>query len=246
MVPEPETKKEPAKCSVEDCEGQARTRGWCGKHYQRWKFNGDVNYNPDVKQTTLLRKECKLCQNPIHKNFLCKSHYDLEKFRCKKCDQIVYRAKLCKEHYFEQRKNVVAPKQVGYSGQNRNRLDASLETQLSSDAVKFVRRLNEKCRDRRRERLRAGRIEAGEVTITLNDIARKFIFQEMRCHWSGMDFVFVREHLRCPTLDRLDPEKGYTPENTVIACRWANLARNDASVEETLDLFSHLKVDNRS
>jgi hypothetical protein len=28
-------------CSIEDCENQARTRGWCPKHYRRWQMHGD-------------------------------------------------------------------------------------------------------------------------------------------------------------------------------------------------------------
>jgi hypothetical protein len=28
-------------CSVEGCPGQAKTRGWCGMHYQRWFKHGD-------------------------------------------------------------------------------------------------------------------------------------------------------------------------------------------------------------
>jgi hypothetical protein len=28
-------------CSVDDCTAAAHARGWCGKHYQRWRLNGD-------------------------------------------------------------------------------------------------------------------------------------------------------------------------------------------------------------
>lgn len=30
-----------SKCAVEECERIAETRGWCGKHYQRWQKYGD-------------------------------------------------------------------------------------------------------------------------------------------------------------------------------------------------------------
>jgi hypothetical protein len=33
----------PKKCSVNDCERDAKERGWCHGHYQRWKRTGDVN-----------------------------------------------------------------------------------------------------------------------------------------------------------------------------------------------------------
>lgn len=28
-------------CSIPDCDNPARARGWCTKHYQRWKHHGD-------------------------------------------------------------------------------------------------------------------------------------------------------------------------------------------------------------
>lgn len=30
-----------ATCSVDECGGPARTRGWCDKHYRRWRRHGD-------------------------------------------------------------------------------------------------------------------------------------------------------------------------------------------------------------
>lgn len=30
-------------CSIGGCTSLARARGWCGKHYQRWKISGDPN-----------------------------------------------------------------------------------------------------------------------------------------------------------------------------------------------------------
>lgn len=34
-------------CTILDCEDRKLARGWCSKHYQRWKIHGDPNYNPD-------------------------------------------------------------------------------------------------------------------------------------------------------------------------------------------------------
>ena len=33
-----------ATCSIEGCGHQAWTRGWCNKHYQRWRLTGNAGY----------------------------------------------------------------------------------------------------------------------------------------------------------------------------------------------------------
>lgn len=33
-------------CSIEGCENPAKTRGWCGKHYQRWSLKGTMDDPP--------------------------------------------------------------------------------------------------------------------------------------------------------------------------------------------------------
>ncbi len=41
-------------CSVDDCDSDARIRGWCRKHYLRWHTHGDPTYVVDTTKT-----ECK-------------------------------------------------------------------------------------------------------------------------------------------------------------------------------------------
>jgi len=36
-------------CSVEDCRAEARKRGWCLKHYMRWRRHGDPTKVGDTK-----------------------------------------------------------------------------------------------------------------------------------------------------------------------------------------------------
>lgn len=37
-------------CQVEGCEGRHYARGWCSKHYQRWRLHGDPLYIGSVVQ----------------------------------------------------------------------------------------------------------------------------------------------------------------------------------------------------
>jgi 5-methylcytosine-specific restriction endonuclease McrA len=62
-------------CSVSACERRATRRGWCGKHYARWRSTG----NP----TTATRRELSIglhcsvngCSRPIKSRMLCRPHY---------------------------------------------------------------------------------------------------------------------------------------------------------------------------
>lgn len=49
-------------CSIEGCTSTVRARGWCSKHYQRWKANGDpVALAPRVKDWPDGTRECTEC-----------------------------------------------------------------------------------------------------------------------------------------------------------------------------------------
>ena len=47
-------------CSVDDCDAQARARGWCGRHYNRWYYSG----SPDVPEDGS-SQVCKRCSAPL-------------------------------------------------------------------------------------------------------------------------------------------------------------------------------------
>ena len=42
-------------CSIPECCKPAEKRGWCGKHYQRWRVNGDPNVVKQVPSGTCMR-----------------------------------------------------------------------------------------------------------------------------------------------------------------------------------------------
>lgn len=77
----------------------------------------------------------------------------------------------------------------------------------------------------------AARARDREFSITKADVERLFERQNGRCYWLNVPFVFEVEprHPQRPSIDRLDPSRGYTPDNVVLACLFANIGRNTLS-----------------
>lgn len=70
-------------CSIDGCEGRPVGRGWCRKHYQRWRNHGDP--------LAIMRRERAAehciedgCMEPVKGRDLCGMHY--ERFRRSRID----------------------------------------------------------------------------------------------------------------------------------------------------------------
>lgn len=62
----------PPDCAIEGCGALAKTRGWCGAHYQRWRRFGDPAFAPPES-----RKSCRIegCDGVTNARELCGRHY---------------------------------------------------------------------------------------------------------------------------------------------------------------------------
>jgi 5-methylcytosine-specific restriction endonuclease McrA len=74
LAPLPKTER--AECSVEDCQEVARVRGWCNRHYRRWRQTGDVRAGVPFQEHQRGRV-CSRddCDKPALSKGLCKRHY---------------------------------------------------------------------------------------------------------------------------------------------------------------------------
>lgn len=57
-------------CSIDGCYKKNLARGWCQKHYQRWKRHGDPTL-------LIIRSTCSFegCENKHHAKGFCETHY---------------------------------------------------------------------------------------------------------------------------------------------------------------------------
>lgn len=65
--------------------------------------------------------------------------------------------------------------------------------------------------------------------LTLEDVVDMAIRSEGRCEVSGVPFNFEVHGKRrpfAPSIDRIDSDKGYSPENTRLVCHAVNVGMN--------------------
>jgi len=69
--------------------------------------------------------------------------------------------------------------------------------------------------------------------ITFLMIKKIFQRQKGKCYWFGIDMIPSREKkaLNQPSVDRLDPNKGYTESNCILCCYFANIGRRNTEKE---------------
>jgi len=89
--------------------------------------------------------------------------------------------------------------------------------------------------------------EETEVTITAQDLRNQFQSQEGKCYWLGYTInpndIFEPRNNAAMSVDRIDNDKGYIPDNFVIVTRFANLGRRTMDVDKFLSFVDNLKSD---
>lgn len=63
-----------ADCSIDGCDGTAKTRGWCQAHYMRWRATGDVGPALVVRRTRGRTCSVEGCSRPHRGRGFCDGH----------------------------------------------------------------------------------------------------------------------------------------------------------------------------
>ena len=107
--------------------------------------------------------------------------------------------------------------------------NAKARQEINTNSEKFFKRLLSTAQGTAKRRAKTGRAEAGECTITLDDIKDKYIEQDGKCYYSKIKLVLrTYADWQC-SLERLDQSKGYTKDNIAliiselqIATQWSH------------------------
>lgn len=105
-------------CSIEGCKDQTKAKGYCSKHYQRFRIHGDPLHTKHPGRDSELICMIAGCDYPVKAKGFCNNHYrrywkyndplyikkydrDLEKLPCKVngCEKHVCAKGFCSTHY---------------------------------------------------------------------------------------------------------------------------------------------------
>lgn len=125
---------------------------------------------------------------------------------------------------------------------------------INSNPTKYFQVLLNASKKRAINRAKNEQGSAGDFTIDLEDIENLHENQKGTCYYSGIPYVLkIKSHFQC-SLERLDPKKGYTPDNIALvilelnnASQWTiqkfttflNLIRQE-NTENVVD-FTHVR-----
>ena len=65
--------------------------------------------------------------------------------------------------------------------------------------------------------------------------------QDGKCALSGIPMTYEFNNLRTMSIDRIDSDKGYIPDNVQLVTQFINMAKKNRTNEEVLDILNEIK-----
>lgn len=162
-------------CSIDNCNNKVLARGWCSKHYQRWKNHGDPLAGGATPRKPIDlpdgRRQCLSCEEVKDLNeFSYEKTFNTYRTTCKKCRAKVETEKYLDPNFAEKRKSHT---------RSRRDLDRALENERyrkdpekkKASVLKHIRNNPDAHRQRRLKR-RATQLENGVFIVSPSEIQK--------------------------------------------------------------------------
>lgn len=218
-------------CSILDCERPALARGWCNKHYSRWKRHGDpVNLPPRKLPPQNLPRAfgCKVdsCDEKHHAKGYCHRHHAQFNYHENRAARLesgrAYRAR-------PGNRDKAKAVSKAWREANPERFKAGLKAWREANLDR-EREMKRTYREANRDAIRAlnNRRKARERNVAINDLTPSQWVQIIASY--GGRCVYCGETPDRLTMDHVIPiSKGgnHTASNVVPACGPCNYAKSD-------------------
>ena len=199
---------------------------------------------------TVSVKECVRCKSLLEDSFFYKDRGRLIP-RCKECIREERRQKYLdnseqiKSRVSEYRKNNPEKVRLGNSRYQKTEHAARMR---KARYRKNIDKHREKDRQRWRESWESRKISKVrsmckakniDFDLTVDWLEKQFEKQKYKCFYSGV-YLDTTKKLFKPTLERLDPSRGYTQDNVVLATYFFNMGRNNAPIEQVYEMIEKI------
>lgn len=81
-----------------------------------------------------------------------------------------------------------------------------------------------------------------EFSLVAADIVDCWNSQQQMCAYSGRVMTLESGHLHTVSIERIDSNKGYIPENTILVCQAINRMKSDFELNDFYDLCRDVAV----
>lgn len=225
-------------CAITACDRKPIARGWCAKHYQRWRKHGDPLYTPPRKVVDLPdgTRVCTGCEErkPIVDYYRHPTEHGGRQRRCKECTKRAVTARY--------NSDVEASRAAVNAGRRAN-----IEAVRARDKERYERdkpkrlALAKEHAYKRRERISEGPRDPG-----INDTSLRARHGDYCCYCGKtMSFDIVEGHKFNPdraTVEHVIPlSRGgtHTWDNTVLCCWYCNVRRGVSDQAEYINSINN-------
>ena len=178
-------------------------------------------------------KLCQRCDDP----FMTNSSAPHTVNYCPKCRKVIDKERNARwrtTHQEEHKHYLASYRQV-----NRAHVQKLARTKRQQNKLEFRNTLRGRIRAMLDNARASNRRQYGKQDMTTAYLYHLWEEQQGRCNLTGMPMDCIQGSFFCVSLDRISNDVGYLKGNVHLVCVWANLARNEKTVDEFSDFLYH-------